>query len=433
MSHIQKKDPAEIENYRPIMLLNTDYKLLTKIMALLLMKPIRDLIHLDQVGFIPKRQIFDHIRLAKTVLTYTETMDVDGVIVALDQEKAYDKIRHDYLWDTLNKFDLPDIFTNTVKSLYENAYTQVAINGMMSEPFRVTRGVRQGDPLSCLLFDMAIKPLVCKIRQSETIEGLNIPGLQENIKINLFADDPTLYLNKNDRLDLVETILDEWCEVSGAKFNLEKTEIIPFGTANHRANITEMRKINQEDKKTLDHQIKIVRDGEAVHSLGAWIGNKINDPMPWETILDIIREKLERWNRTHPMLYGKRLIAQVVIGGHTQFLTKAQGMPPHIEEALMKILRDFIWDHNTHLRIALEYLYLSLDEGGLNLLDINSRNEAIEIMWVKAYLDHPLMPSWAVITDILINTSTPPGTSVIAMVNTFLQTWETPSRGPRLT
>ena len=232
-------------------------------------------------------------------------MDVDGVIVALDQEKAYDKIRHDYLWDTLNKFDLPDIFTNTVKSLYENAYTQVAINGMMSEPFRVTRGVRQGDPLSCLLFDMAIEPLACKIRQSETIEGLNIPGLQENIKINLFADDPTLYLNKNDRLDLVETILDEWCEVSGAKFNLEKTEIIPFGTANHRANITEMRKINQEDKKTLDHQIKIVRDGEAVHSLGAWIGNKINDPMPWETILDIIREKLERWNRTHPMLYGK--------------------------------------------------------------------------------------------------------------------------------
>ena len=233
-------------------------------------------------------------------------------------------------------------------------------------------------------------------RLSRSLPAQVEPNIQpernkENIKINLFADDPTLYLNKNDRLDLVETILDEWCEVSGAKFNLEKTEIIPFGTATHRANIAEMRKINQEDKKMLDHQIKIARDGEAVCSLGAWIGNKINDPMPWETILDIIREKLERWNRTHPTLYGKRLIAQVVIGGHTQFLTKAQGMPPHIEEALTKILRDFIWDHNTHPRIALEYLYLPLDEGGLNLLDINSRNEAIEIMWVKAYLD--LTPS----------------------------------------
>ena len=69
----------------------------------------------------------------------------------------------------------------------------------MSEPFKVTRGVHQGDPLSCLLFDMAIEPLVCKIRNSESIEGLNIPGLQENIKINLFTDGTTLYLNKNDR------------------------------------------------------------------------------------------------------------------------------------------------------------------------------------------------------------------------------------------
>ena len=245
----KKKDPMEIENYRPITLLNTDYKLLTRTMALLLMKPIRDLIHQGQVGFIPKRQIFDHIRLAKTVLTYAETMEVDGMIVALYQEKAYDKIRHDYLWETLTKFNLPEVFMNTVRSLYENAHTQVAINGVMSEPFKVTRGVCQGDPLSCLLFDMAIEPLACKIRNSKDIEGLNIPGLQENIKINLFADDTTLYLNKNDRLDNVENILDEWCETSGAKFNLEKTEIIPFGTATHRANIIAARKVNCEDEK----------------------------------------------------------------------------------------------------------------------------------------------------------------------------------------
>ena len=119
----KKKDPMEIENYRPITLLNTGYKLLTRTMALLLMKPIRDLIHPDQVGFIPKRQIFNHIRLAKIVLTYAEMMEVDGVTIALDQEKAYNKIRHDYLWETLTKFNLPEAFTNTVRSLYKNAHT----------------------------------------------------------------------------------------------------------------------------------------------------------------------------------------------------------------------------------------------------------------------------------------------------------------------
>ena len=121
-------------------------------------------------------------------------MDLDGLIVALDQEKAYDKIRHDYLWETLRRFDLPEIFTRTVKSLYENAHTQVAINSVMSTPFRVTRGVRQGDPLSCLLFDLAIEPLACKIRNTEEIRGLNVPGLDDQIKINLFANDTMLYL-----------------------------------------------------------------------------------------------------------------------------------------------------------------------------------------------------------------------------------------------
>ena len=404
----KKKDPTEIENYRPITLLNTDYKLLTKSMTLLLIKPIQMLIHPDQAGFIPKWQIFDHIRLAKMVLMYTDTMEVDGVLVALDQEKAYNKIRHDYLWETLGKFGLPESFTKTVRSLYKNAYTQVAINGVMSTPFKVTRGVRQGNPLSCLLFDLTIEPLACKIRNCKDIEGLNAPGLENNIKINLFVDNTTLYLNKDDRMDKVEEILEVWCAVSGAKFNLEKTEIIPLGTQAHRDTIHATRKLNQADNVTLNTQIRIVKDGEAVRSLGAWIGNNVNDLTPWETILDKIRKKLDLWQRMHPTVFGKRIIAQAMVGGHTQFITKVQGMLTHIEEALTKALRDLIWDNDTHPRIALEHLHLPLRKGGLNLLDIRARNKAIEIMWLKAYLDlSPSHPTWATLTDILINTAAP--------------------------
>ncbi len=68
----KKKDPNEISNYRPITLLNTDYKILTKIMALQLIERAQTMIHKDQVGFIPKRLIFNHIRLAKAIITYVE-------------------------------------------------------------------------------------------------------------------------------------------------------------------------------------------------------------------------------------------------------------------------------------------------------------------------------------------------------------------------
>ena len=159
----KKKDRTDISNYRPITLLNTDYKILTKALAIQLMDHISSLVHKDQAGFIPQRSIFDHIRLAKTIIDYAEATELDGAIVALDQEKAYDKIHHNYLWNVLSAFNLPRTFIKTIKSLYRNASTHVAINGFLSDPFKITRGIRQGDPLSCTIFDLAIEPLACMI------------------------------------------------------------------------------------------------------------------------------------------------------------------------------------------------------------------------------------------------------------------------------
>jgi len=114
----KKKDPTDIRNYQPITLLNADYKLLTKVLAIQLLDHVNQLVHPDQAGFIPNRSIFDQIRLAKAILNYAEATDENGAILALDQEKAYDKIRHDYLWATLEAFNIPQPFIQTVKALY---------------------------------------------------------------------------------------------------------------------------------------------------------------------------------------------------------------------------------------------------------------------------------------------------------------------------
>ena len=107
-------------------------------------------------------------------------------------------------------------------------------------------------------------------------------------------------------------------------------------------------------------------------------------------------------------------------------------MPAHIKTALDGMIRDFIWEHDTAPRMALEYLYKPIDEGGLNILNISARNEAIEIIWLKSYLDiTPSRPAWAIVTNLLINAAAPPGTSVIARINTFTQSWNPPMRCPR--
>ncbi|KAH9054137.1 hypothetical protein EDB87DRAFT_1568642, partial [Lactarius vividus] len=82
----------------------------------------------------------------------------------------------------------------------------------------------------------------------------------------------------------------------------------------------------------------------------------------------------------------------------------------------------------------MEILQKPLEEGGLSLLDVKARNEAIEIGWLKTYLNFsPTRPTWATVTDLTIAAAAPPGLSPLAIVNCFLQNWPPPTRGPRAT
>jgi hypothetical protein len=143
----RKKDKCDISNYRPITVLNTDYKILTKALTTQLARVAPSMIHPDQAGFMAGRSILDQVELSKTIIALAEASKVNGAIIALDQEKAYDKIHPDYLFKAMATFGIPDTFIRTVKHLYETAETTVIINGIQSAPFKITRGVRQGDPL----------------------------------------------------------------------------------------------------------------------------------------------------------------------------------------------------------------------------------------------------------------------------------------------
>ena len=111
-------------------------------------------------------------------------------------------------------------------------------------------------------------------------------------------------------------------------------------------------------------------------------------------------------------------------------MTKAQGMPPHIEKALMDVISKFIWEQGTKPRIAMDTLRRPIPEGGLKILDIKARNEAVEIIWLKAYLNFsPSRQKWATIMDHIILVAAPPHSVKKARDNPFLQTWKAPLRG----
>ncbi len=429
----EKGERTRVVNYRPITLLNTDYKLLSKILAVRLAEVAPQLIHRAQAGFVPGRKIQNHTQLARLMMHWAEENEENGAIVALDQEKAYDKIAHDYLWRVLQKFGIPATFIHMVQSLYKGAVTSVMINGILSEPYRIYRGVRQGDPLSCLLFDLAIEPLSAMIRKSD-IKGFNIPRCNEVLKAVLFADDTTVYLSCDDDFGVLQHVLDTWCSAAKARFNLGKTEIIPLGTPAFRE---EMAATYQASGawKNYPRGVHVARDGEAVRILGAFFGNGVDQIEIWTLVLTKIvamrkplMHAIDRWKAGHATLQGKKHVVQMIVGGMTQFFTTVQRMPDQIVTRLNKIIREYLWDDRHSPPVSMEHVYLPVEKGGLAMLDLKARSDAIDIMWLKAYLDFgPERPIWAFLADDLIANHVTKGCRPrlsTLRVNTFLQRWK---------
>ncbi|KAJ3847836.1 hypothetical protein EV368DRAFT_76512 [Lentinula lateritia] len=271
-----------------------------------------------------------------------------------------------------------------------------------------------------------------ELLRKSNLKGLQIPGKIECLIATFFADNTTVYLSKEDDFGSLQHILDQWCTASGAKFNINKTEIIPIGSFKHQEKLRQVRYLNGEDGTQVHGHIKIAREGEAIRTLGALIGNGISQIKPWTKVIEKIDCSLEQWNQSKPTMEGRRLIISMVVGGMTQYLTKVQGMPKEIEKKLTKRIQGFLWNGKTHVCINAETVEVSFEYEGHQILDILARNKAIMVRWLHTYLDmSPERATWTYVADALIAHHTPKTYENIddfSKINIFLQSWNTDSR-----
>ena len=225
----KKGDPRELKNWRPISLLNTDYKILSKIMANRLKPKMEILIGKDQYCGVPNRSI----NTANSILTNIWNMEKKYIknkliYLMIDQQKAFDRVDHQYLLRTLKALNLPDNFIDWVKIMYTDIYSNIEINGTTTQDIKISRSVRQGCPLSMLLFILTAEGLAEKIRANPEIKGYNItPNIEK--KIAAYTDDTTLILTTKKSIDESLKMIEEYCNASGALTNIEKTEAIILG------------------------------------------------------------------------------------------------------------------------------------------------------------------------------------------------------------
>ncbi|TFK84938.1 hypothetical protein K466DRAFT_449709, partial [Polyporus arcularius HHB13444] len=259
------------------------------------------------------------------------------------------------------------------------------------------------------------------------LRGVAVRGDLERLITALFADDTTVYLSEHDSYDDLQAILDRWCVAARARFNVEKTDVLPIGSPAFRKEMVE-RVSDTALGRSIPASVRVVNEGEMIRSLGAWIGNCKNDDAPWMAMIAKIEKNLEFWVRRKPTMLGRKLIVGMEVGGRSQFLAKAQPMSEKVETRLKTIVARFMANGERVPRIGRETLYQPPTVGGLNLLDVVARNEAIDAVHLKEYLSTGLSrPRWAVVADAIFARSTMAASRNVedtAKVNAFLQTWK---------
>jgi len=196
---------------------------------------------------------------------------------------------------------------------------------MLPEAIRIERGVRQECPMSCLLYNIAIEPLAEMIRRS-TLKGFRIKEIQERTLVSLFADDTLVYMNKKDKKQILENIINTFCKASTAKFNKEKTEILLIGSEKYRKLVIEKRQTSESEEDKISEEIRIVKDGEILRTLESYMGNKTNQVTQWNQILKKQKEVLNAWRILNLSISGKELILKSLVQSRALFLATVNGM-----------------------------------------------------------------------------------------------------------
>ena len=226
----KKGDAKNLKNWRPISLLNIDYKICSKALSLRLAKVLEFIVSPDQTCSVPGRKITSNLHALRDILDYIDRTNETVILLSLDQEKAFDRVNRVFLLNLLKRFGFGPSFIRWVSTLYNGASMRIIVNGWLTDPVPLARGVRQGDSLSPLLYILCVETLACKIKECSEIEGFLLPGARGvQYKVGLYADDTTSFVKTVRSLERLFEVIRLYEQGSGAKLNVSKTEAMWLG------------------------------------------------------------------------------------------------------------------------------------------------------------------------------------------------------------
>ena len=222
---LPKKGNADhAADFRPISLMHSVAKILCKILANRMAPELQHMISASQTAFLKGRSIQDNFLYVQNVIIRAFTKNSQLIFLKLDISKAFDSVHWSYMLEVLKGFDFGQRWTDMIALLLSTSSSRVLLNGCPGEPFLHRRGLRQGDPLSPMLFLLAMEPLQKMIAMASA-DGLLTPLSHQatSLRTSLYADDAALFVNPiREEIAATQRILLRFGEISGLMNNLGK-------------------------------------------------------------------------------------------------------------------------------------------------------------------------------------------------------------------
>ena len=376
----KKGDRLDLKNWRPISLLNVDYKIGTKTLANRLKTVLPSILNEDQTCGVPGRSIFDNLRLVRDSICYVEQKGNSLAIVKIDQEKAFDRVSWEFLQKILERMNFGPTFRSFIQALYTAVASLVLNNGYKSRKFYLERGVRQGCPLSPLLYSLVAETLGNLIRKNNEIVGLPLPGSQKVAKLSQYADDTTVLVTTEAsvRATFESTSIFELGSGSKVNFSPGKSEAMGFGKFSG-CSTSIVPSLNW-----ITGQIEI---------LGIHFGTEESIHSSFCRRVDKLEKRVTAWSNRALSLKGKVMIINTIGLSGLIYLSTIFPVPRDVLLRINSIIFNFLWSSKNEL-VRREIVFQPVANGGLALVNIYHKSQALLLNSLSKIVDQNVNAKW---------------------------------------
>jgi hypothetical protein len=219
--------PTTVEDYKPLALLNTYYKILARIIANILRPLVSEILHPSQFCGRQGASIHDALSTIRDTIAYAEETGRPICVLSIDFESALENVSHTYLRHMLQRYELENHIIRLIGNMYNGATSSIQVNGYLTAPIPINRSIRQGCPLNMLLYALCINPLLQHL--NDILPGVRMLASGSRTSVVAYADDVTIFLTDPRDIARVETALKTYTAASGAVIILRKSKAMALG------------------------------------------------------------------------------------------------------------------------------------------------------------------------------------------------------------